>query len=103
MSEPVRTCPGQKWEKHPCEPSGCPTPGACSASKGIDELRAKLAAVEAQKDDQLRLVAALRAEICELLSCHIDTPNLGRDALRRLRDFIDQRRAALAQKEQANG
>jgi hypothetical protein len=67
----------------------------------LAKIRDKLAAAEAQKDDQLRLVAEVRAEVCELLSCHIDTPNLGRDALRRLRDFIDQRRAALAQ-EQAN-
>jgi hypothetical protein len=35
------------------------------------------------------LVSAVRSEICNLLSGHIDTPNLGRDALRRLRDFID--------------
>ena len=36
------TCPAEKWTPHPCEPTGCPTPGACSASKGIEELRAKL-------------------------------------------------------------
>jgi hypothetical protein len=40
------TCPAEKWRPHPCEPTGCPTPGACSAAKGIEDLRARLAAAE---------------------------------------------------------
>jgi hypothetical protein len=42
------TCPGQEWNSHPCGPAECPTPGACSAAEVFEELRAKLAAAEAE-------------------------------------------------------
>ena len=34
-------------------------------------------------------IASIRNEASDLLSCHIETPNLAKDALRRMRSFID--------------
>jgi hypothetical protein len=35
------------------------------------------------------VLASIRREASDLLSCHIETPNLAKDALRRMRAFID--------------
>ena len=38
-TDPLSTCTCTRgWESHPCEPRGCPTPGACSAAKEIERL-----------------------------------------------------------------
>jgi hypothetical protein len=61
-----------------------------------DEWKKMCVAERERREKAEETVSLIREEVCGLLSCHIETPNLARDALRRTRDFIDERRAALS-------
>lgn len=74
----------------------------CEAADEIESLRQQLAQERERREKAEALLPeerkAIIRKISDLLNCHIDTPNLGRDALLRLRAFV-QDRAALGSKE----
>jgi hypothetical protein len=60
---------------------------SAALSDVIKELRAENALLKQENEKLKAGIAAIRDEASILLSCHIETPNLAKDALRRMRAF----------------
>jgi hypothetical protein len=71
--------------------------GQVHFGRAIMESAAETIRAEIAKSDAMKAaIAEIRREASDLLNCHIETPNLARDAIRRLRAFIDEKLTAQA-------
>ena len=60
-----------------------------------DEACDEVVKLRAENNALREAITSIRDEASTLLSCHIETPNLARDALRRMRVFIDEQVSAI--------